>query len=244
MSTKKTLKKAIVGMALGDGHIDRSGGLLFSHSLSQEMYARAKYRILSERFYVSEPKLEIKNTTFGVFERITCRASLGKFGKNLRDNLYVDNHKIAPMKMLKFMGVEGLLFLFLDDGTLSISKRTRNRVGREAYLSVEGFDTQSRKNIINFLNNLGINSKDAPYKTRGKSYVRIRISAIGMRKMISLLHSSSYLNEVAMAMKYKLCPKYVTNRIDKSLDLVRSFNLCKESCSILYNKESSCVFKK
>ena len=129
---------AIIGMVMGDGCIrirkryeeyrKNEAQTLFqcSHSIKQLPYAQFKAGRLNQilggkakmTFY--ETKLKGRDTAYRM-----CRfVKINKYFQHLRDWLYIDNKKVITQRMLDWLTLEGLTYLYLDDGNADWWKRT------------------------------------------------------------------------------------------------------------------------
>lgn len=128
---------AIIGMVMGDGCIrirkryeeyrkDQAQALFqCSHSIKQLPYAQHKAdrlnEILGGKAKMAYYDVKLKGRT-EVYKQ--CRfVKVNKYFQHLRDWLYVDGKKIITSRMLDWLSLEGLAYLYLDDGCADWWKR-------------------------------------------------------------------------------------------------------------------------
>lgn len=141
--TAKTLEQAlnqfnprqqqlILGSMLGDSNISSqnliSGRLRIAHSSKQHAYNQAKHQILSE--YTNKGPEISENQGYGEWSSIWSTRSLPVF-RSLYELMYPHGVKTLFPAWIQALDLEGLMYWYLDDGTLS--------GGRVAVFSTHGF---------------------------------------------------------------------------------------------------------
>lgn len=129
---------AIIGMVMGDGCIrirkryeerrKEQAQTLFqcSHSIKQLPYAQHKAdrlnQILGGRAKMSFYDVKLKGHEATPYRM--CRfVKVNKYFQHLRDWLYVDGKKVITKRMLDWLTLEGLAYLYFDDGNADWWKR-------------------------------------------------------------------------------------------------------------------------
>jgi hypothetical protein len=139
------LKDGIIsGMILGDGHLDKTRPVLsLVHSLKQLHYLEFKVGIACQLgFNGRKFRNTVKRTNLGL--RFYCSGSITGsdiskyYGYSLSDLL----QNLNPL---------GLLLWWLDDGCLSVSRKTDNSVARFGYLNTQGYGLEDNKLISQVL---------------------------------------------------------------------------------------------
>ena len=120
----------LLGMILGDGYINKHGGLHIEHSLKQEEYVIWKNNLISKIFKDQDGrrKLFYRNRldkrTNNVYSQVSCHKQ-HKYLKQLRRWVYTPE-KTFSRKILDYLTPEAIAIWFMDDGNLRgyISKKT------------------------------------------------------------------------------------------------------------------------
>ena len=113
-----------------------------------------------------------------------------------------DNKKHLSDYILFRITSLGLLFWWLDDGTLHVSHKD-GRTKRFGYLSTENFSEFDNEKLVKML------KKRFDVETRihhYRGYCRIYINATNFRKLFDLW--KPYLPDICEEMRYKLNPRY------------------------------------
>jgi hypothetical protein len=128
---------AIIGMVMGDGCIrirkryeeyrkDQAQALFqCSHSVKQLPYAQFKAGKLN-LILGGKAKMSFYDVKLAGHDKVykMCRfVKANKYFQHLRDWLYVDGKKAITQRMLDWLSLEGLAYLYLDDGCADWWKR-------------------------------------------------------------------------------------------------------------------------
>lgn len=115
---KKDSRILLLGMCLGDGHLDKYGQLNILHSTKQEDYVIWKHKLL--RSYGLSTN-EVKKVNNNGFPAVKFSTNVTKYSKLLRAILYRPK-KTYPLKQLNKLTPLELAIWFMDDGGLSNAK--------------------------------------------------------------------------------------------------------------------------
>jgi len=196
----------LIGMALGDGHINVRrnrrwpnswhNSINIIHSSKQKEYADHKAGLLHSIFGGNLPSVvAFKNNGYpGV-----------RFGKSdkyfrfLRKKLYCGRKKVFRPHVLDWLTDQGVAIWWMDDGGLSMKKRGGKIHAREGFLNVHE-DIDTCQTIIEWFKQ----KYDVDFKAvKNKGSYRLRINT-GDLKMF-LPHIEPY---VIPSMKYKVDMQY------------------------------------
>ena len=166
LSLSKRQKEILIGVILGDGHIEKLynpilGKLKIEHSYKQKDYVDWLYREF--RSWVrSKPRLR-KVKAFG---KIYWKYGFATYGHRLlgefRERFYKGKKKVVPRSLEKDITPLGLAVLYMDDGSIK-SKRHKG-----VFLNTQGFEDDELRILQKILENkFGIKSTTRE-QTRGK----------------------------------------------------------------------------
>jgi hypothetical protein len=137
--------------------------------------------------------------------------------------------------ILESINILGLLFWYLDDGTLCVHFQ-ENKCSRFAYLNTQSFSKEENIMIQKmFKDRFDIDTKihkdsSGFEKYNYKTYYRIYFNATNFRKFYDLVRS--YLQFIPEEFYYKFDMKYFPNRIKANSEYAQMYNLsCGASAS-------------
>lgn len=121
----------LIAMILGDGYLNKHGGLNIEHSIKQEEYVQWKNDLLSKIFKDKAGRRSLfyrerlDKRTNKVYKQVSCHKQ-HKYLKLLRRWIYTPE-KTYTRKLLDYLTPEALAIWFMDDGNLRgyISKKTK-----------------------------------------------------------------------------------------------------------------------
>lgn len=134
-------RSVILAMCLGDGYLNKNGGLYLEHSQNQEDYLIWKYNFLNKVFPGKASKIykreRLDKRTNKVYKQVSCAKNRPYF-KILRKWLYTPE-KTFSRKLLDKLTAQGLAVWFMDDGNLrvNISKLTNKVSSIQLVLSIQ-----------------------------------------------------------------------------------------------------------
>lgn len=179
---------ALLGSIIGDTIIERvtntSVMIRCSHSIKQKDYLKYKAELFDMQWQKSEEYIS------GYGSR--CISVKSKYNHTFSKALEMKEtmFKYNPREYFECMGVIGLAFLFMDDGT---------NQGNQIKISVNSFSDEQVNALHEYITSLGIQNKvDSEH-----GYPCIQISQLGARKFSSIV--SNYIHP---CMKYKLHPEF------------------------------------
>ena len=225
--SKKEKCYSLFGLLLGDGYLENNKRIVCKHTNKQREYVKWLVKIFYYWKIFQRSKFDFENkTTFGnfIYSEAVCNIPSDihfiKFNRFYNES----GKKIISEYVLKRITPLGLLFWFLDDGSLNIHKKEKKygafSISRCAYLSTEGYDEQSKKNIQKiFKERFNIETKIHKAKN---GQTRTYINATNFRKFYDIV--KPYLKIIPEDMRYKFNMKYKKNRLNNSLYLAENYN--------------------
>lgn len=194
MQLSNRQKEILIGMILGDGHLEKNGNnvrLRVDHEKGQENYLRWKY-LEFKNLVSGNPRLiqQIDKRTKKLYKRWHFSTySLSVFNE-YREIFYREKRKIIPKNIKKLMNSSlSLAVWFMDDG----HKRTDCNALR---LNTDSFQFEEQKLLQNCLKkNFGIDSK---LHKKGKFW-NIYIPSLEARKFCEIVKPF-----IVSEMKYKI----------------------------------------
>lgn len=161
----------VYAIIIGDGCVNKGGGIQLHHSLDQLDWFNYKVELLKENGF----KLHIyeqAKMSYGKMRNFICaKTTHTTLGKQLRKLFYPNNKKIVPNNVVTNFDFHQWAILYQDDGRqnkISHIKKSMNGVRYRAEtvpfvnryeLSKDNLDENSIKLIQNSLSNLHIHSK-------------------------------------------------------------------------------------
>jgi len=166
-----------------------SARIKWNHSYKQHPYNLAKYRVLKE--YGIKPPKKSKNRGFGKWSSVLQTKSLPIFAC-LHALIYSRQHKQLSMEWLQQLDIRGLMWWYLDDGTLL--------GGRNAVFSTHAFSKKEVRLLARYLvqkwklhgNVVGVHRKQ-------NTYWVLQLTVPGTFRLLQLI--SPY---VPTSMQYKI----------------------------------------
>ena len=217
-------KSFVIGMLLGDGHTSLGRGainynLSCTHNPSQYEYLVWKMEILKENLkksywiYQKQTHFSGKAVFAGnegkVYTMYSATLGTHTLVTQVRNEMYVGNIKIVTPDILRQLTPIGLAVWYMDDGNLAHKKNLNGSIkSRNVTLHIEGFDTESQRNIVNYFSEFwGIESK--LHKTRDK--FKLWMNTPNSIKFLKIV--ARYVDFVH-CMHYKIDLKYQKKNVD------------------------------
>lgn len=202
MKIKKSSRDLLLSVSIGDGYIDKSGGVKILHSLAQKEYLEWKHRLLKGAGYSVS---EIKYKDNSGYPAYSFRVNGSNFGKHLRKVLYSSGKKnYYSGKLLNRLNELHLAIWYMDDGGLSQKKRNGVITANDLMLNTHTTKENNQVLIDYFSEVWGI--KFTQVKNKG-SY-RLRCGTKQARKFLDLVRP--YVSQLE-CMSHKLNIKPVGN---------------------------------
>ena len=124
-------RKYLLSLAIGDGYVDKYGGIVVSHAEAKVGYLEWKIQKAAD---ISLPKPAIRTFQNGVNKGVCARFSGGSWGKLLRKVLYDNTDSRQPKniyqrRVLDKLDRQGIAIWYMDDGGLTHRTRDGVRTG-------------------------------------------------------------------------------------------------------------------
>lgn len=195
MKLTKDSRNLVLFMAIGDGHIRKTGGvLIIRHSVAQREYLEWKRDLLRKSGINTSDVYYVDNNGYGAYEFYTYSH---KFIKLIRKYMYTPKKVIANPKILKRLTPLGLYIWYLDDGGLSQIKDSHGNIRANSLMLNTMLTKEDNQIIIDyFWDTWGIKFWQA--KNHGK--YRLCCGTKEARKFLGII--SKYKDEVN-CLKYK-----------------------------------------
>ncbi len=195
MKQDKNSRNAILGVVLGDGHLDKNGSVSIKHCKAQEDYLHWKVQYIKSVGIKCGGVKQINNNGFpGVHAYI----SVTRWGKFLRRYLWKDGYKnIYKRKLLNRLSPIHLAIWYMDDGGLSQKKRDGAVHANELFLNTCTTQANNQVIIDYFIEVHGV--KFTQVKNRGR--YRLRAGTKAARIFLNLVRE--YVLQVP-SMQHKL----------------------------------------
>jgi hypothetical protein len=225
----KQLNYALFGLIYGDGSY-KNGWIAINHS-KQLFYVKwlEEFCIVNGLQYaVSYNQKKTSNLGNYIVDVIRIKVKqkrhFEKFGRIYNS---VTGKRQVSNYVLQRMSVLGLLFWYLDDGSLTIhQKRNMNAITRFIYLNTQAFSFDDNVSIQAMLKErFDIESKlhiDCSGFDSSKKYFRIYLNSTNARKLFDLF--DNILQFVPVEFDYKFNMKYVPNRLKESYGYTQRYN--------------------
>ena len=214
------LKDGIVaGMLLGDGSLSsQNASLRLEHTTNQLSYLNFKVNILSQMGYNCRTySISKKQTNLGVYEYCSATANMSNIS---------DFYKYSLTDLLQLLNPLGLLFWWLDDGSLTVHQKQNGSISRFGYLNSQGFRLEENQLISNALyQKFGLETAihmDSKSGFAKQDHYRIYLNATNMRRLIDLVRE--FIPWTPNNMRYKFNMQYVVNRRKDSLEMATHYN--------------------
>lgn len=144
MKKTKESRNAMLGVILGDGHLNKEGAIEISHTTKNLDYLNWKLKYLRS-FGVK--CCEIIHYDNNGFPAAGFRVSSSKWGKFLRHYLYSKGYKdFYKRKILNRLKPEHLAIWYMDDG--SLSQKKRDGVVRANDLTISTYTTKENNQVL------------------------------------------------------------------------------------------------
>src|SRR3989344_3848735 len=136
----------LVGCLLGDAYLTKLGKIQIEQSDKQEEYIKWKHQELASISYAGLKKVVRYDKQD---DRITksYRFWTRQFFKSWREKFYQGDRKVFPKELIRWFTPLSIAVWYMDDGCLS---------GKQCTLSTESFDLESKEQLIQELNFLGV----------------------------------------------------------------------------------------
>lgn len=189
MKLTRKSRTIALGMAIGDGTINKNGYLAIRHSEEQKEYLEWKRLLLKKNGFNCSEIYYHNNNNYGAYE---FRTMNNKAFLSLRKALYKNSKKILTLKTLNRLTPLEIAIWYMDDGSISTDSR-------RSVLTISTCITKEENQIIidYFKEKWGIAFGQRKMKN---SYALI-CGTKEARKFVELV--KPYVNEVE-CMKYKL----------------------------------------
>lgn len=198
----KVEKATLVGLVLGDGHIDCSknkgiytnSAITFIHCKKQKEYLEWKADLLYKIFGGNKPKvIEFTNNGYNGVKMMKSN----KYFRILHKYLYKNGRKTIPLKTLNRLTPLALAIWWMDDGCLFAKKRNNKIHAWELYLNTYLSDEENQIIINYFQQRWNILWKINHDKGRS----RLRCSTKEGRKFLNIIRP--IVNKI-QCMQYKV----------------------------------------
>ena len=209
VTTTGSLKKAIIGMILGDGFLNqdpriKSKSTMFETSSISLPYTKMKEELLGQLTKIRIYKREGWKSDKPIYRLQTLTHPIYK---KLYPHFYHDRRKTIDEFILKQIDGLALLFWFLDDGSFYKSKRSKGEM--EISIATQNFNRAEHLLIQKVLNDklqLRWNiERQNRLKDRNKIYYFLRLKAKDRMKFYNLIEP--YIKYVPDEMLYKIPTK-------------------------------------
>lgn len=112
-------KQLLLAMSVGDGHVNKRGGLQIAHSAKQANYCAAKAALLSEQLGRTVMVRPFNN---GKYPCVRFQVN-NHYMKFVRSWLYPGGKKYLSPRVLRRLTDQGIAIWYMDDGYLTAKKR-------------------------------------------------------------------------------------------------------------------------
>ncbi len=194
------------GLLLGDGSYDKNGRFQIVHSNSKRDYIQWLDRICARWGVTYSARYDKRYFSQGKMRDYSYIRM--KFHKKARvenySRFFIDGKKIVSKYAATRLTPLSWLFLWLDQGCLSVHCDGRQSVTRRAVFHTCGFDEASNNHLIASLASYGITAK---LKMRNREkYFMLTVSANHFKTFIDMVRV--YLKYVPVSLLYKFDMKY------------------------------------
>jgi len=192
LSLTKEQKDVLVGLLLGDGHLETQNGgktfrLKIEHGCSQIDYENHVYKLF-KNWTVNKPKVKMRNSKPASVWFTTFSHGLLRF---YGQQFYLEGKKRVPPLLEKMITEKSLAFWFMDDGSRKSSKHLTYNI------HTLGYKHQDQK-ILQGILKRKFNLTTRLHKQKGK-YWRIYIPSESAKRFKVLVEPF-----IIPSMKYKL----------------------------------------
>lgn len=217
---------ALYGLILGDGRFRKGHRIYISHTGKQAFYTEWLDALFKERCQ-TKTFTYTHDTTFGpsTYYQVSILTPEGEIRNHEHFYLH-DGKRTVSDHVLNNISPLGLLFWYLDDGSLSVHNRGYSTC-RFAYLNTQALTLDDNIRVAKmFEERFGIIvriHKDHSQLSKDKVYYRLYFSATAFRQLYDLVRP--YLKYIPDDFKYKFNMKYVPNRMSKSAEYAALYNI-------------------
>ena len=194
LSLSKRQKSILIGLILGDGHLEKLytptlGRLKIEHSYKQKDYVDWTYREF-RNWVRTKPRVRNVN----VFGNTYLNYGFSTYGHRLlgefRERFYKGGQKIIPNNLEKDITLIGLAVWFMDDGSI------KSKSHKGMFLNTQGFEENDVIKLQKILENkFGIKST----RRKDKNGKQIYLGGKSGEKFITLIKPY-----IISSMKYKI----------------------------------------
>ena len=200
----------VIGMMMGDmsAYIkkgNKNGTFSLTHSLKQECYMKYKLDILEKNnihFYkIRDRVTTLKNGKS--YNQVQTESKASKLAKAVRNSMYIDGVKKINKKTLNKITDLGLLMWYLDDGYLSIIRKSNGDIKEYRTFIYTNCFTLGEINLIKkwFENKHDISPN---INTKEGKYI-LYFNSSKTRKLMSIFNDF----EIPECMKYKILSNHI-----------------------------------
>lgn len=202
--SEKEKSYSLFGLALGDGHY-RQSSIYIQHTDKQKEYVEMLEKIFKDAGLSYFAKYNSSaETSYGTYIYHRIRVSVPQRRHYDKYNRLINQDGVKHLSdyVLNRITALGLLFWWLDDGTLHVSHKD-GRTKRFGYLSTESFSEFDNEKLVKMLQKrFNIETRIHHYR----EYCRLYINATNFKKLLDLWRK--YLPDICETMRYKLNPRY------------------------------------
>lgn len=192
----KTQMSAMIGIILGDGHINKSGKLYCTHGPEQEEYSKHKTWLLGGVYRESHHKSQKNKACHGSYPT-------NEQTRQLRELMYDNNGGIkTPRPIIDMIDDIALAYWYMDDGYMT------NKEGKSQSI-ILCTDSFTEEDIELLITKLNTTFKFHSYIMYSNGKPRIRITSDTAHIFWNII--SPYVNNI-QCMQYKIPEKYRNNK--------------------------------
>ncbi len=194
LSLNKRQKEILIGLILGDGHLEKLytptlGRLKVEHSYKQKDYVNWLYEEF-RNWVRSEPKSKKKNVWNKIYQNYGFLTYGHRLLGEFQEKFYREGKKIVPNDLEKNITPLGLAIWFMDDGSI------KSKSHKGIFLNTQGFRENSVIKLQQMLQNkFGIKSTTK----KDKNGKQIYLGGKSGEKFIALIKP-----HIISSMKYKI----------------------------------------
>ncbi len=194
LSLSKRQKEILIGLILGDGHLEKLytptlGRLKVEHSYKQKDYVNWLYEEF-RNWVRSEPKSKKKNVWNKIYQNYGFLTYGHRLLGEFQEKFYREGKKIVPNDLEKNITPLGLAIWFMDDGSI------KSKSHKGIFLNTQGFRENSVIKLQQMLQNkFGIKSTTK----KDKNGKQIYLGGKSGEKFIALIKP-----HIISSMKYKI----------------------------------------
>lgn len=144
---EKLKKSLLIGLVLGDGHINkRDNCLQITHSIKQKSYIDFKCRLIAKLLNCKQPNLyHRKDANHDEF----VLTKGGRYFRILRKWIYKNGEKRFSKNILKYLTPQAIAIWWMDDGSHGIDRnKTTGRIRAHSFHLYTYTNLEDTENII------------------------------------------------------------------------------------------------